>query len=49
MFNIKLEEKSYKMSSKALLVKMQRPKNGQGAQCPPPPGHIDMRKCTRLR
>ena len=34
MFNIKLEEKSYKVSVKALLVKIQRSKNRQGgAQC----------------
>ena len=43
MFNIKLEEKSYKMSFKALLVKIQRSKNrGRGAtMCSfsfPPPG-----------
>ena len=31
MFNIKLEEKSYKMSCKALPVKMQQSKNLQGA------------------
>ena len=29
MFNIKLEEKSYKMSFKALPVKIQQPKNRQ--------------------
>ena len=36
MFNIKLEEKSYKMSFKALLVKVQRSKNrGRGdTMCP---------------
>ena len=35
MFNIKLEEKSYKMSFKALLVKIQRSKSrqGGGAHC----------------
>ena len=31
VFNIKLEEKSYKMSFKALLVKIQRSRNGLGA------------------
>ena len=30
MFNIKLEEKSYKMSFKALLVKIQRSKTDSG-------------------
>ena len=30
MFNIKLEEKSWKMSFKALSVKIQRSKNWQG-------------------
>ena len=42
MFNIKLEEKSCKMSFKALLVKIQRSKNRQGRgkreMCPPPTG-----------
>ena len=33
MFNIKLEEKSYKMSFKTLPLKIQRSKNRQGAQC----------------
>ena len=37
MFNIKLEEKSYKMSFKALPVNIQRSKTarGGGAQCAP--------------
>ena len=30
MFNVKLKEKSYKMSFKALSVKIQRSKNRQG-------------------
>ena len=30
MFNIKLEEKSYKMSFKALPVNIQQPENGHG-------------------
>ena len=43
MFNIKLEEKPYKISFKALPVKIQRSKNRLGARCvphptPPPPG-----------
>ena len=33
MFNIKLEEKSYKMSFRILPLKIQRSKNRQGAQC----------------
>ena len=37
MFNLKLEKKSYEMSFKALMVKMQRSKNQlgvkEGAQC----------------
>ena len=33
MFSIKLEEKSYKMSFKALPVKKEQSKNQQGAQC----------------
>ena len=41
MFNIKLEEKSYKMSFKALPAKIQRLKNRLGARGnnvrPPPP------------
>ena len=40
MFIIKLEEKLYKMSFKALPVKKQRSKNRQGAQRPLPPGPI---------
>ena len=40
MFNIKLDEKSYKMSFKALPVKLQRSNNrkrrGGGSQCAPP-------------
>ena len=37
MFNIKLEEKSFKMRFKALPVKIQRSKNQQGrsTMCPP--------------
>ena len=47
MFNLKLEEKSYKMSFKALPVKIQRSKNRQGgAQCAPPllhpPGQLGL-------
>ena len=37
MFNIKLEEKSHKMSFKALPVKIQRSKNRQGKHSVPPP------------
>ena len=37
MFNIKLEEKSYKMNFKALAVKIQRSKNPQWAKCAPLP------------
>ena len=42
MFSIKLEEKSYKMRSKALPVKIQRSRNRHGGRggilCPPRPG-----------
>ena len=39
MFNIKLEEKSYEMSFKALPFKIQPPKNRQGGtMCPHPTG-----------
>ena len=43
MFNIKLEEKSCKMSFKALLVKIQRSKNrqGGGAYCAHSPSVVD--------
>ena len=45
MFNIKLEEKSYKMSFKALPVEIQQSKNRQeGHNMPPPRGHIGFRK-----
>ena len=38
MFNIKLDEKSYKMSFKVLPVKIQREKTDRGkAQCPTSP------------
>ena len=37
MFNIKLEEKSYKMSFKALPVKIQLSKNRHGGNIVPPP------------
>ena len=37
MFNIKLDEKSYKMSFKVLPVKIQREKTGAGHNAPPPP------------
>ena len=46
MFNIKLEEKSYKMSFKALPLKIQRSKNrqgGGGTLSPPPGGQIGLR------
>ena len=46
MFNIKLEEKSYKMNFKALPVKIQRSKNqqgGGGAMCHPLPGQIGLK------
>ena len=45
MFNIKLEEKSYKMSFKALPVKIQRSKNRQGkGQNVHPAGQIGLKK-----
>ena len=45
MFNIKLEEKSYKMSFKALPVEIQQSKNRQeGHNMPPPRGQIGLRK-----
>ena len=55
MFNIKLEEKSYKMSFKALpiKIKIQQSKNRQGGvgverarghNVPPPPGAIRFKK-----
>ena len=37
MFNIKLEEKSHKMSFKALPIKIQQSKNQQGGTMFPPP------------
>ena len=46
MFNIKLEEKSHKMSFKALPVKMQQSKNRQGGtmSLPPlPPGQLGLK------
>ena len=36
MFNIKLEEKSYKMSFKALPIRVQQSKNQQGGHNLPP-------------
>ena len=46
MFNIKLEDKSHKMSFKALPVKIQRPKTDRaGTMCPPSPlGQIGLNK-----
>ena len=37
MFNIKLEEQSYKMSFKALPVRIQQSKHQQGGTMVPPP------------
>ena len=49
MFNIRLEEKLYKMSFKALPVKIQRSKNRQWVtQCAPPPG-VDRVKASVTR
>ena len=54
MFNIKLEEKSNKMSFKALSVKIQRSKNrqgGGGAECarsPHPSSRADRVKYIRI-
>ena len=48
MFNTKLEEKSYKMSFKALPVKTQQSKNHRGVNTPPfpfPPGLIGFLVC----
>ena len=45
MFNIKLEEKSYKMSFKALPVEIQQSKNRQEEHnMTPPRGQIGLRK-----
>ena len=43
MFNIKLEEKLYKMSFKALPVKMQRSKNRQ------PPNNVPPSRADRVK
>ena len=37
MFNIKLDKKSYKMSFKGLLVKIERQKTDRGTSLPPTP------------
>ena len=42
MFNIKLEEKPYKMSFKALPVKIQQLKNRQEEQNVPPTGQLGL-------
>ena len=48
MFNIKLEENSYKMSFKALPVKIQWSKNRHGGHnAPTPPGQIGLRKLQK--
>ena len=45
MLNIKLEEKSHKMSLKALPLEIQRSKSQQGGHNAPPPGQqIGLRK-----
>ena len=52
MFNIKLEEKSHKMSFTALPVKIQQSKNRQsqnGTMCPPPPGAVRVKKTVLKR
>ena len=49
MFNIKLEERSYKMSFKALAVKIQGSKNRHGgAQCAPSSPGADRVKLANL-